>query len=43
MRLNRLKLATPRLKDSDFAGWIEIMKEQDMLQSAGDLNKLVLP
>jgi hypothetical protein len=31
MRLNRLKLATPQLK------------EQDMLQSAANLNKLVRP
>jgi hypothetical protein len=43
MRLNRLKLVTPQLKDSDFAWWIEIMMGQDMLQSAVDLNKLVRP
>jgi hypothetical protein len=43
VRLNRLKFATLQLKDSDFAWRIEIMKEQDMLQSAIDLKKLVLP
>jgi hypothetical protein len=43
MRPNRLKLATPQLKGSDFARWMELMQEQDMLQSAADLNKLVSP
>ena len=43
MRLNRPNLATPQLKDSDFAWWVETMKQQDMLQSGVDLNKLVLP
>jgi NitT/TauT family transport system substrate-binding protein len=43
VRLNRPNLATPQLKDSDFASWVETMKEQDMLQSAVDLNKPVLP
>ncbi len=41
--LNRPNLATPQLKDSDFAWWVETMKQQDMLQSGVDLNKLVLP
>ena len=43
VRLNRPNLATPQLKGSDFAWWVETMKQQDMLQSAVDLNKLVLP
>jgi hypothetical protein len=43
VRLNRPKFATPQLKDPGFARWIKTMKEQDMLQSSVDLNKLVLP
>ena len=43
VRLNRPNLATPQLKGSDFVWWVETMKQQDMLQSAVDLNKLVLP
>ena len=43
VRLNRPNLATPQLKPSDFAWWIETMKQQDMLQSSVDLNTLVLP
>lgn len=43
VRLNRPNLATPQVKSSDFAWWVETMKEQDMLQSGIDLNKLVLP
>ncbi len=43
MRLNRPNLASPQLKDSDFTSWVETVKEQDMLQSAVDLSKLVPP
>ncbi len=43
VRLIRPKLATLQLKDSNVVRWIETTKEQDMLQSAVDLNKLVLP
>jgi NitT/TauT family transport system substrate-binding protein len=43
VRMNRPNLATPQLKPSDFAWWIETMKQQDMLQSSVDLNTLVLP
>ena len=43
VRLNRPSLSTPQLKGSDFAWWVETMKQQDMLQSPIDLNKLVLP
>ena len=43
VRLNRPNLATPQVKGSDFAWWVETMQQQDMLQSAVDLNKLVLP
>jgi len=31
------------LKASDFAWWIEVMKQQDMLQSQIDPAKLVFP
>jgi len=43
VRLNRPNLATPQLKGSEFAWWVETMKQQEMLQSALDLNTLVLP
>ena len=36
-------VAKPELKGSDFAWWVEMMKQQDMLQSTIDLDKLVLP
>jgi NitT/TauT family transport system substrate-binding protein len=42
MPSNRLKLATPQLKASDFALWMELMQEQDALQSGAELNKPVL-
>jgi hypothetical protein len=35
-------LATPQLKASDFALWMELMQEQDALQSGAELNKPVL-
>ncbi|MGD0184088.1 MAG: ABC transporter substrate-binding protein [Roseiarcus sp.] len=43
VRMNRPSLATPQLKASDFAWWIEVMKQQDMLQSQIDPAKLVFP
>lgn len=43
VRLTRPDISKPELKGSDFAWWVETMKQQDMLQSAIDLNKLVLP
>jgi NitT/TauT family transport system substrate-binding protein len=43
VRLNRPSVSKPELKASDFGWWIETMKQQDMLQSTIDLNKLVLP
>lgn len=36
-------LSEPKLKPQDFAWWIEVMKQQGMLQSDIDMNKLVLP
>ncbi len=43
VKLNRPGLAEPKLKASDFAWWIDVMKQQDMLQSQIDSSKLVLP
>ena len=43
VRLNKPSRSQPELKGSDFAWWVETMKQQDMLQSTIDLNKLVLP
>ena len=43
VRLNRPSMSQPQLKGSDFAWWVEAMKQQGMLQSDIDLNKLVLP
>jgi NitT/TauT family transport system substrate-binding protein len=43
VRLNRPNISKPELKGSDFAWWVETMKQQDMLQSTIDLDKLVLP
>jgi hypothetical protein len=36
-------MSQPQLKGSDFAWWVEAMKQQGMLQSEIDLDKLVLP
>ena len=41
--MTRPDIAKPELKGSDFAWWVETMKQQDMLQSTLDLDKLVLP
>ncbi len=43
VRLNKPSLSQPQLKGSDFTWWVEAMKQQGMLQSDIDLNKLVLP
>src|SRR5271166_550718 len=43
VRLTRPNVSKPELKGSDFAWWVETMKQQDMLQGTVDLNKLVLP
>ena len=43
VRLNRPSLSKPELKGSDFAWWVDTMKQQGMLQSDVDLSKLVLP
>jgi len=41
--MNRPSLATPALQASDFAWWIDVMKQQDMLQTTIDTSKLVWP
>ena len=43
VRLNRPGLSEPKLKASDFAWWIDVMKQQGMLQSEIDASKLILP
>jgi NitT/TauT family transport system substrate-binding protein len=43
VKLNRASISHPALKGADFAWWLTTMKQQDMLQSDIDLNKLVLP
>jgi NitT/TauT family transport system substrate-binding protein len=43
VRLNRPDIAAPALKGSDFTWWLEVMKQQDMLQSPIDVEKLVAP
>jgi len=43
VRLNRPSLSKPQLNNSDFAWWVDTMKQQGMLQSDIDLKKLVLP
>ncbi|HYA74194.1 MAG TPA: ABC transporter substrate-binding protein [Roseiarcus sp.] len=43
VRMTRPSLATPPLKASDFAWWVEVMKQQDMLQTTIDTSKLVWP
>jgi NitT/TauT family transport system substrate-binding protein len=43
VRLSRPDIAQPELKGSDFAWWVETMKQQNMLQAPIDLDKLVLP
>lgn len=40
---NRPNISRPELKGSDFAWWIETMKQQNMLQGALDVSRLVLP
>jgi len=43
VRLNRPNIAAPALKGADFAWWLEVMKQQDMLQAPIDVEKLVAP
>jgi NitT/TauT family transport system substrate-binding protein len=43
VRLNRPGLSEPKLKASDFAWWIDVMKQQDMLQTQIDASKLIYP
>ncbi len=43
VRLTKPNISKPELKGSDLAWWVETMKQQDMLQSTPDLDKLVLP
>ena len=43
VRAHRASISKPGLKASDFAWWIEVMKQQDMLQTDLDASKLVLP
>ena len=43
VRLNRPDVSQPELKGSDFAWWVETMKQQNMLQAPIDLDKLALP
>ena len=43
VRLSRPDVSQPELKGSDFAWWVETMKQQNMLQAPIDLDKLVLP
>jgi NitT/TauT family transport system substrate-binding protein len=43
VRLNRPGLSEPKLKASDFAWWIDVMKQQDMLQTTIDASKLIFP
>jgi NitT/TauT family transport system substrate-binding protein len=43
VKLNRPSISQPELKPADLKWWIETMKQQDMLQSEIDLDKIVLP
>ena len=43
VRLNRPQISEPSLKGDDFKWWLEVMKQQDMLQGNLDPAKLVLP
>jgi NitT/TauT family transport system substrate-binding protein len=43
VKLNRPSVASPALKGADFAWWVDVMKQQDMLQGALDPAKIVLP
>jgi hypothetical protein len=35
--------ASPTLKGADFTWWLDVMKQQDMLQAPIDVEKLVAP
>jgi NitT/TauT family transport system substrate-binding protein len=43
VKLNRPSISQPVLKPADLTWWIQTMKQQDMLQTEIDLNKIVLP
>jgi NitT/TauT family transport system substrate-binding protein len=43
VRANVFSHSSPELKGSDFAWWLEVMKQQDMLQAPIDASKLVAP
>jgi NitT/TauT family transport system substrate-binding protein len=43
IKLNRPSISQPALKPADYTWWIQTMKQQDMLQTEIDLNKIVLP
>jgi NitT/TauT family transport system substrate-binding protein len=43
VRLNRPGLSEPKLKASGFDWWLDVMKQQDMLQTQIDASKLVFP
>jgi NitT/TauT family transport system substrate-binding protein len=43
VRANVFSHASPTLKGADFIWWLEVMKQQDMLQAPIDVEKLVVP
>ncbi|WP_158813811.1 ABC transporter substrate-binding protein [Methylocapsa sp. S129] len=43
VRLNRPNLAAPELKSDQLAWWLDVMKQQNLLQSQIDPSKLVFP
>ena len=43
VRANVFSHASPTLKGADFTWWLEVMKQQDMLQAPIDVEKLVVP
>jgi NitT/TauT family transport system substrate-binding protein len=43
VRLNRTNLATPDLKADQLAWWLDVMKQQNLLQTEINVSKLVLP
>jgi NitT/TauT family transport system substrate-binding protein len=43
VRLNRPNLATPDLKADQLAWWLDVMKQQNLLQTEINVSKLVLP
>jgi NitT/TauT family transport system substrate-binding protein len=43
VRMNRPNLAAPELKTDQLAWWLDVMKQQNLLESQIDTAKLVLP